>query len=91
MLNGDTSAIFEYGPSLATKSIQVTGTPGAGMSLQVLESNDGVNFIQTTASITAAGIKNYVLSARWGKILIASGDGTTSLSVILFITPQRGS
>jgi hypothetical protein len=73
-------------------SFQVEGTFGAGGTLTIVGSNNGVTFyplkdmFNAALSITAAGL--YLINApcRYIAPAIASGDGTTLLTVTMFAT-----
>ncbi len=91
MLNGDFSLPIEQGATLATKSIQVTGTPGVGFNLRYEESNDGTSWFLNLNAITTVGITTVTSPSRFARLAITAGDGTTSVSVLVFLTPQRGS
>lgn len=78
---------------LADKSVQILGTVGAGGSVNIQGSNDGTNWVSLTASSTAApgvslataapGIYQIIENTLFIRPLVVSGDGTTSLTVIL--------
>lgn len=75
----------------ADKSIQVSGTFGAGGSVACEGSNDGgSNYFamtdpsQTVIAITAAGGKSVTEATIWVRPHVTAGDGTTSLTATMF-------
>jgi hypothetical protein len=88
MLNGDTGQPLKR-PDLEDRSIQVTGTFGAGGSVTLEGSNDGVNFAAltnpqgTVIAITAAGIAQITEATVSVRPRVTAGDGTTSLTCTL--------
>lgn len=89
MVNGDVGAASDCN-SFGDRSIQVFGTFGAGGSVALEGSNDGVNWFalrdpsSTTIALTAAGIKQVLEMTRFVRPHVTAGDGTTSLTAILF-------
>lgn len=73
------------------KSVQVSGTFGAGGNLRLLGSNDGVNWNTLTdpqgnaLDITAAAIKFVAEATRYIKPSVTAGDGTTALTVTILL------
>ena len=88
LANGDVTESFSVA-SYVDKSIQVFGTFGAGGSLTVQGSNDGVNWAtlsdeQGNALVfTAPGIKMPAQATQYVRGA-ASGDGTTDLDMLMF-------
>lgn len=89
LANGDDgSAIELFGSS--DRSIQVTGTFGAGGSVRLQGSNDGSNWAALTdpqgndLNITSAKIEAITEITRYIRPLVTAGDGTTSLVVTVF-------
>lgn len=88
VLNGDSG-----GPLLVSwmsdRSVTVTGTFGAGGTLIMEGSNDGVNYhplkdiFGSAVSFTASGIKGIGEIATYIRPRVTAGDGTTSLNVHL--------
>lgn len=84
LLNGD------QGDGVAgawdTAHFQVSGTFGAGGSVQIEGSDDGTNWVKLTpAALTAAGIFAPLAVNERPKFVrpsVTAGDGTTSLTVI---------
>ncbi|MBM4199747.1 MAG: hypothetical protein FJ189_00470 [Gammaproteobacteria bacterium] len=75
-------------PSAADRSVQVTGTFGAGGSVRIQGSNDnGVTWAVLTdpqgndLNITAAKIERITELTELIRPLVTAGDGTTSLTV----------
>ena len=97
LANGDSGAPIMM-PGSADRSYQVTGTFGAGGSVQMEGSNDVValgavptNWFLlstpqgTTSARTTAGIIQIEEATLWVRPRVTVGDGTTSLSVNLFL------
>jgi hypothetical protein len=74
-------------PALVDRSVQVTGTFGAGGAVVFEGSNDGVNFYTLNSpqgsalSVTVAGLTQVTEASAWMRPRITGGDGTTSLTV----------
>ncbi len=89
LANGDSGAAVTYG-SFADRSVQVTGTFGAGGTLLVEGSNDGAAYytltspLGTALSITAAGIYMVAEPVKYVRPRVSAGDGTTELTATLF-------
>ena len=86
---GDTFAPIDL-PMFARRSVQLQGTPGAGATVTIDGSNDGVNFVNLTdlqgaaLSFTAAGkLEGIAEQPLWIKPTLAGGDGTTALTVTM--------
>jgi len=86
----DTGSPLEMGGS-ADRSIQITGTFGAGGTLLFEGSNDGTTYATLTdpqgnaLSITAAKIETVMELCRFVRPRISAGDGTTSLVCTMFL------
>lgn len=91
LVNGDQSQWIECSPSTGVKAWQVTGTFGVGGSIQLEASNDAVNPIIQGAALTAPGLVNATVAARFLRFNVTAGDGTTSLTVTLIMAAIRGS
>jgi len=89
LLNGDTGAPIDWG-AYADRSVQVTGTFGAGGSVQMEGSNDGSNFVAlsdlrgSALAVTSAKIEQIEDCSYQFRPNVTAGDGTTSLTVTLF-------
>lgn len=74
----------------ADRSVQVTGTFGAGGTLKIEGSNDGSNWAVLTdpqgndLTFTATKIETVIEITRYIRPNVTGGDGTTSLTVSLF-------
>ncbi|HEY8837230.1 MAG TPA: hypothetical protein VIO16_06010 [Dehalococcoidia bacterium] len=85
MVNGDTGTPVKR-PDLVDRSMQVTGTFGAGGSVAVEGSNDGVNYYAlsnpqgTVIAVTTAGIVQIEEATVFVRPHVTAGDGTTSLT-----------
>ena len=89
MANGDTGAPVNF-PGNADKTIQVTGTFGAGGSATLQGSNDGVNYFAltnptgTVIALTANGISAVTEACQFVRPAATAGDGTTALVAVVF-------
>lgn len=72
------------------RSVQVTGTFGAGGSVSWEGSNDGSNWAVLTTpaggavTFTAAGLKQVLEGTLYSRPHVTAGDGTTALVVTVF-------
>jgi hypothetical protein len=95
MLNGDSGAPFQM-PGFADRSVQVTGTFGAGGTVLIEGSNDGTNYITlndpqgVAISKAAAGIFEISQICKLIRPRISAGDGTTSITVTLLARRPAG-
>lgn len=84
----DVGAAMEF-PGWADRSVQITGTFGAGGTCVIEGSNDGTNYVtlnnlQSAAlSLTAATVKGIAEITRYIRPRVTGGDGTTSLTVTI--------
>lgn len=85
LLNTDSGAPIEL-PNYADRSVQVTGTFGAGGTIVIEGSIDGTNYVtltdpsSTAISKTAAFIEAVLENVRYIRPRVTAGDGTTSLT-----------
>lgn len=90
LANGDDGAPLEYG-SFADRSIQFAGTFGAGGTVVLEGSNDGVNYVVLTdpqgnaITKTSASIEAVTEATRYVRPRVTGGDGTTAISAHLFL------
>lgn len=90
LVNGDTGDLFDM-TGFVPLSMQVEGTFGAGGSMALEGSNDGVNQRGlhssglTAIAVTAAGIVPVSDTTRYVSPHATAGDGTTSLTVSLYL------
>ena len=70
---------------------QVTGTFGAGGSVQLEFSNDGTNAAIQGSALIAAGFVCVTGMRRYFRFNCTAGDGTTALVLTMVALPQRGS
>jgi hypothetical protein len=110
LLNGDTGAPvaeFDYGRTNRTPSgeklsgacVQISGTFGAGGSVQLEGSNDGSTWFVLTGTITAAAPAAIIKTVAYlGQIVqsalsirpnVTAGDGSTNLTVNVFMARKR--
>jgi hypothetical protein len=86
LANGDSGDPLEM-PGSADRSIQFTGTFGAGGTVIVEGSNEitPTNWVNlrdpqgTALSFTAAGLKAVLEVTRWIRPRVTGGDGTTAI------------
>lgn len=89
LLNGDVGAPVEW-PAYMDRSVQVTGTFGAGGSVSIDGSNDGVNFVPLSnprgnaLAMASASLEQIEDCAYKMRPSVTAGDGTTNLVVTLF-------
>lgn len=97
LANGDQSVPMEVPATGFEMAVQVTGTFGAAGSVQVERSNDAVNWVILAAGdvksgthpFTAAGLVEFATSARYLRLNVTAGDGTTALFVTITNVGQR--
>jgi hypothetical protein len=76
-------------PGWADRSVQVTGTLGAGGSVRMEGSNDGTNYVTLTdpqgnaLDITTLKIETITELCAFIRPRVTAGDGTTNLNVIM--------
>lgn len=90
MANGDTGAAANWA-KYQDRSVTFTGTFGTGGTIKLQGSNDGTNWFDLTdpqgnaISKTAAGLEQVQEATLWVRPNVTAGDGTTSLTAILFM------
>lgn len=88
LLNGDDGSRIEM-PGHTWRSIQFTGTFGAGGTIVFEGSNDGTNYVTLTdpqgnaISKTAAGLEQSEEVTRYVRPRVTAGDGTTNLAAYM--------
>lgn len=89
LANGDDGAPVEL-PGYADRSVQLTGTLGAGGNARIQGADDNTPTYATLSDpqgnaldINALGIKSVSEVSRLIRPLISAGDGTTALAVTL--------
>lgn len=88
LANGDTGVPVGYG-GYVERSVQVSGTFGAGGSVQMEVSNDGVNYTIGGGIVAAAlGPQPVSFPALYMRPHCTAGDGTTALVVTLFMAKR---
>ncbi len=89
LLNGDDGAPIELCGS-TIRSVQFTGTLGAGGTIALEGSNDGTNYVTltdpqgTSISKTSLGIEAIEEITRYVRPKVSAGDVTTTLVTTLF-------
>lgn len=89
LLNGDTGAVVE-GVDYSDRTVQVTGTFGAGGSVTIEGSNDGASFQAMSdpqgnaVTKTAAALEVMEEGPRYVRPTVTAGDGSTSLTVTIW-------
>lgn len=90
MSNGDVGESVELA-NFADRSVQVVGDFGAGGTVRIEGSIDGVNYATLTdpqgnaLDILWAKIEAVTEVVRWIRPRVTSGDGTTSLTVTMLL------
>lgn len=90
----DTASPVQLG-AWADRSVQVTGNFAGSASLTIEGSNDGTTYAVLTdpqgdsLTFTAAGLKGIVEIPRYIKPVLASGNGSTDIDVILHCVGAR--
>jgi hypothetical protein len=90
LANGDSGSPLEM-PGSSIRSVQFTGTFGAGGTIVFEGSNDGTNYVTLTdpqgnaISKTSAGIEAILELTRYVRPRVSAGDGTTSLTATLLV------
>jgi hypothetical protein len=88
LLNGDTGQAAAIG-TYADRTVQVSGTFGAGGSVQIEGSNDGVTYATLSDGSgvaivkTSAGVSLISENPRYIRPRVTAGDGTTSITVTI--------
>jgi len=88
--NGDDGEAVQFG-AFTDRSIQFGGTFGAGGTIVLEGSNDGVNYLPLTdpqgnpISKTTAAIEAISEATRYVRPRVTAGDGTTNLAAYLFL------
>jgi hypothetical protein len=86
--NGETGDPLPF-TKYADRSVQVSGTFGAGGTVVVQGSNNGTNYHTLTdpqgnaLSFTAAGLEQITEVVKFIRPSVTAGDGTTSLTVTI--------
>lgn len=94
LLNTDTGSPAVF-PENADRSIQCTGTFGAGGTIVIEGSNDGTNYstltdqLGSSLSMTAAGIKMITELTFYIRPRVSAGDGTTNLTCTMLFKKVR--
>ena len=90
LANGDDGEWIKFS-QYTDKSVQVTGIFGAGGSVAIEGSNDGVNFAVLNdpqgnpLNFTSAKLLMVTEATLYVRPRVTGGDGTTNLSVILLM------
>lgn len=94
MANGDVGAPVEWG-LYADRSVQVIGTFGAGGTVTIEGSNDDANFVPLSdargnaLTVNTARLEQVEDCSKGIRPNVTAGDGTTSLTVVLFARKVR--
>ena len=90
MQNGDDGQPIELA-NFADRSVQVTGTFGAGGKVRIEGSLDGASYAPLTdpqgndLDLTTAKLEAVSEVVRWIRPRVIAGDGTTSLTVTMLL------
>ena len=96
LLNGDDGTPVGVGEDFADRSVHILGTFGTGGTALVEGTLDGTNYgtltdsTGTALSVTAAKLRAVVEIVKYIRPRISAGDGSTDLTVVLFIRRPRG-
>jgi hypothetical protein len=91
LLNGDDGGALSL-PNFTDRTVQIFGTFGTGGTISIQGSLDGTNWVILTdpqgnaITKTAAAIESISEATPYIRPIVTAGDGTTSLSVLLFGT-----
>lgn len=94
LLNGDTGTPVSK-TDFPDRTVQILGTFGSGGSVNFEGSNDGTNWAILTdpqgnaITKTAAAMEVVTETPRYVRPNVTAGDGTTSLTVIMFARTPR--
>lgn len=91
LVNGETGdPVTGEDSMLSDRSVQVSGTFGAGGTVLIEGSNDSVTWYtlsspaNTALSFNAAGLKQIVEISHRTRVRVSAGDGTTNISVSMY-------
>lgn len=90
LLNGDDGSPYAM-PGWADRTVQITGTFGAGGTVVIEGSIDGTNYVTLTdpqgnaISKTGAAIETITEIVKFIRPRVTAGDGTTSLACSLMV------
>lgn len=90
LANGDSGAPVEN-PMFSDRSVQFGGTFGAGGTVVIEGSNDGVTYFglkdpsSTAISATSAKLNQILEVTRYIRPRVSAGDGTTAITVNLLL------
>lgn len=90
MANGDVGSAFDL-VNHADRSVHVVGTFGAGGSVSLKGSNDGVDWrtlrdpLGNALTFTSADLKGVLELPRYVRPEVTAGDGTTAITVNLLV------
>lgn len=93
LLNGDTGSAAQW-CDFADRCVQVTGTFGAGGSVSIQGSNDGITFSilsdpqGNALTFTSTKLEQALEIPRYVIPVVTAGDGTTNLTVTILM--RRG-
>lgn len=94
LLNGDDGTPIEM-PGSSDRSVHFVGTFGAGGTILLEGSNDGVNYVVLTdpqgnaISKTATGLEMITELTRFIRPRVSAGDGTTDLQAYVLVKKVR--
>jgi type 1 fimbria pilin len=96
LANGESGAAL-FLPAFSDRTVQISGTFGAGGSVTMQGSLDGTNWFTLTdpqgnnITKTAASLEAISEATPYIRPTITAGDGTTSLTIIVFGISKGGS
>jgi len=99
VVQGDTLTAVNPLGGFADRSVQIAGTPGAGLTIDVQGSNERINGTQwaglrnpavvrlntlfTTALLASGDIQQILEATQQVRVVLTGGDGTTTLTIRL--------
>lgn len=96
LLNGDDGAPWDTAGPPRTLFVSVRGTFGIGGSVTLQGSADGLTWAELSqiggaaATFTAAASVGVLGNPRFIRPIVTAGDGSTSLTVVVYATSQVG-
>jgi hypothetical protein len=90
LANGETGEAVQF-PGSTSKSVQFSGTFGAGGTVVLEGSNDGTTYFTLTdgdtnsLSKTSAALEHVYENTLYLRPRVTAGDGTTSIKIVLMV------
>lgn len=87
VVSGDETAAIRCDHTEPEKSVQLSGTLGTGLIVNMQSSNDAVEWDNVTANISVLGMTQFTTSAKFVRLRCTAGIGS-SLSMTLLLHPR---